>query len=885
MRALVILTACLFRLYPRAWRAAYAGECLSTFESSCRRVAARSRWAVVTHVCAEWVDLVKAAIGVRRGRSPVTTVRRVASPAGGRPPLMRDVRSAVRSLVATPAHTATAVLTLALGIGANAGLYSVLDSLLFRPVPFAHGDRLVEILNYSERGQVSFPGMSQALIEDWRRQTDLFDRVEGFDTDFAIFEGGQGVEVTDMALVTPGLLSMLGVPPLQGRVFSEADAVAAAPGDAVIVSERVWRSKFGARPDLVGATLTINQRLVQVVGIMPATFHFPYRSIEMWMVAGRVKLQVIARAAPGVGPEAVTAEVRARGARLQTASGGEAGVSAMASMRAGSDPRRNRMLQVLAGAVAFLLLIVCANLANLSLSRALARTREAGIRAALGASRLDLAREAIAEQLVVGVAGAAAAVLVAAAIVGLADATLPPALTLDSLNPIDLDGRVFAIIAAAGLLTPLVFGGPAVWLRARSEVASALASGSRGATSTRTAIRWRNAMVVVEVTLALVLLVGAALMGRSLVALVSIDRGFDTNGLVALRLGLPAARYADVQQRDEFSDRLVAQIRQTGQVSAVTVGHVPPNPAGSSFGRFEFAHRPGEQTEPMVVPSYRVYPDYFDQIGLRLVEGRPFAEGEPSSSAIVSESFARKYWPNGSAVGGQFRFTGATAWRTVVGVSTEVRQLQLDDEDGSFEFFAPLRTPVGATPARRPGSAIIADHRTFVARSADPEAALAMMRRLARAIDPTVVVWTAGSVDEAFTAAVAQPRLVLAVLAWLGVMGLVLAAAGIYGVLSYLVTLRLREFGIRVALGAKPTGVFRLILGYGLRLTAVGLCAGAVAAVFLVRVMQSLLYDVQPSDPIALGAVVVLLVGVAVLACWRPARRAMRVDPVSLLRD
>lgn len=890
LRLMLVVTSMTLRLYPVRWRQAWAAECQKAFAESCRNVALRrGAMAMLRHAVKEWMDLVKSAFRPSQLTQHPRLPRNGPRHRGRR--LGSDVRQAIRSLHATPIHTAIAISTLALGIGANAGLFSVLDSLLFRPVPFAQADRLVELYNFSIKGGVQFPGYSRDLLYQWHQQTDLFDRVEAYDTDFAVFDGIDGAEIVDMAVVTPGLFPMLGVAPLQGRVFTEGDGRDGSD-QRVLISERVWRERFGARADLVGSTLRINGRLHDVIGIMPSSFLFPYRGTEMWTprdpatMAARTTMLPLARLAEGVTVAAATTEVRARGERLQIASGGGAGVTAALTVRTQRDARQTRLLQVLGAGVAFLLLIVCANLANLSLSKALSRVRDVAVRSALGASRGDLIREAAAEHMVLGVAGAVLGLGVASMVVTVANQILPPALTANSLNPIDLDGRTLAVAVLAGILTPLLFGLPSAILGSRVDVTTALTQQSRSMTGSRSASRWRNVLVVSEVTLAMVLLVGAALMGRSVHALVSVDRGFDTEGLVRLRVGLPADRYADPPLRDTFSEDLIDAVRRLPNVSAATAGHVPPSPSGASYGTIEFGHST-QTAEDVTVPSYRVWPDYFDRIGLRLIEGRPFETNESVDSVIVSESFARKFWPNGTPIGGTFRFTGSPRWKTIVGVSTEVRQMDTDDVDGAFEWFVPLRTPPGAPAQRRNASVAIIEQRNFVARAGDTVPTLDAMKRAVRQLDPSVIILHAfsGTVEDAFTDAVAQPRLVLTVLAILAGLGLLLAAAGLYGVLSYLVTLRMREFGVRLALGARPESVFRLIVRYGVALTGVGLLVGGVAAVFLVRLMQSVLYEVEPSDPFALSAVALVLVATAVAACWRPARRAMRVDPVSLLRE
>lgn len=897
MRILLWTTTLMLRAYPARFREAWAGECLQTFRESCAAIAeSRGPIALLRHAIAEWIDMLRGAIRQRRrtgtgGLQPAAPRK----PHRGTGFLLRDLRTAFRSLRAAPAHTALALVTLALGIGANAGLFSVLDSLLFRPVPFSDAHRLTELFNYSIKGGVQFPGFNRALLREWGTQTDLFDRIEAHAHDFAVFSGAEGTEAVDLVYVTPGLLPMLGVAPLQGRLFGDGDGRDGTDA-RVLLSEQVWRERFGARPDIVGSIVHINGRAHDVVGIMPASFLFPSRGTDMWMprdptsppasMTDRTTMVALARVAPGVSMDHVSSEVRARGERLQEATGGGSGVTALTVDRSDRDSTQTRMLQVLGGAVGFLLLIVCANLASLSLSKAIGRARDVAVRSALGASRRDLLREFFVEHMLLGLTGAMLGLAVAWAIVEIANQNIPIGMMTQSLNPIDLDSRTVIVAMAAGLLTPLLFGLPTAILGSRADMSAALTQQSRSTTGSRTASRSRNTLVITEVTLAVVLLVGAALMGRSLYTLVSVDRGFSTEGLVRLRVGLPGGRYADATARDLWTESVLESLRRLPGVTAATAGHLPPSPSGNNRGTLEFGHS-SQVAESVSVPQYRVWPDYFDQVGLRLVEGRPFTAYEPSTSTIVSESFARTFWPEGSAVGGTFRFTGSAAWRTVVGVATEVRQMATDDADGAFEWFIPLRTPPGVTPPRRPGAAVIVDDRNFIVRTADMPATLETMKRAVRDIDPSVIVMHAfsGSVDDAFAKAVAQPRLVLVVLALLAAAGLLLAAAGLYGVLSHLVSARMREFGVRVALGARPASVFGLILRYGISLTIAGLAAGALAAVFLVRVMQSVLYEVEPSDPLALAAVTLVLAVTALAACWRPARRAMCVDPVTLLRE
>jgi predicted permease len=886
------------RLLPREIRATFGDDLHATYIDSCDAAYARGGGrALLMEAPRELTDLARAAVRSRAGSSARVTVP------GPRPPqekgqsmlrtLAHDLRLAIRSLAATRLTTAIALLTLALGIGITTAAFSVLDSVLFRAMPFPESHRLVEIWNLIEKSQVSHPRISRALLADWRTQTDLFDAVEGYEIESVIWRGPRGSEMISAAYVTPGLFSLLGAIPIEGRIFAEGDGRQGTER-RVVVSERFWREQLARSADAVGSTLAINQQPHTVVGILPATFRFPNEPQLMWLPVDveqppaahqRIFLTAFARRAQGTTPELVREQVRSRGAALHEASGGKPGTTA--SLREGRfvDRRDRQSLLVLGGAVGFLLLIVCANVANLSLSRMLARARDVAVRSALGASRRALVRETLIEQTVLGMTGAALGLLVAYATLAMAVASLPSTMFFGSLNEIDVDGRALAFTMAVGMLAALVFGLPPALIASRPAVVEVLRRETRSTAGSAGARRLRSVLVIAEVTVALVLLVGAALMARSFIKLQAVDRGFDTSPLVALRVGLPSVGYLDRHARDRFTDELIASFRGLPGVRSVTAGSVPPDASIISFGRIEVAAG-SEPSGQLIIPIHEAWPNYFETVGIPLKEGRGFTETEPASSVIVSESFARTFWPDRSAVGQQVRFTsGATTWRTVVGVAGEVRQLNLDDMHGAFEWYQPLRTPPGTPPETAAGVEAIVDYRTFVVNADDPAAIVGRSREMVHAVDDTVVIWEVDRVDHLFAEAVARPRVVLIMMGVLAGLGLVLAAAGIYGVLSYLVAQRRREIGIRMALGARPESIRGLILKSGLLLTAVGLVVGIGLALALARVMQTLLYEVETTDPVAMATVSLVLLITAALAAWRPARQAMRVDPLTLLRE
>jgi putative ABC transport system permease protein len=862
---------------------------------------------------AEIADIVRTAV---RGRLGVITVV-----TGGRPPgrdrdprgwtgvrLTADLRLALRHLRAAKLPAAIALVTLALGIGVTSAVFSILDAMVLRPAPFAHADRLVEIWNLQTRSGVSHPGFSRALLREWRAQSDLFDAFEGYDVTTLVDERPEGAEMMTGVVVTPELPSMLGMPPLRGRLFTDdrrrqagsSDPALHAPAwpdaDAILISERLWRERWHGRAEALGASLRLSGRTYTIAGIMPAAFRFPNDRVDFWLptnvTAASVspavpsRLVAFARLRPGV-PEAQAAEaVRARGGGLARAIENEPDRTAMLHFVGRNTDRTLRTsLFVLAGAAVFLLLIVCANLASLSLSRALERARDNAVRASCGASRADLVRALLVEHLLLGAAGVAAGLVVAAATLDLTVALLPDSARLSGMNAIDLDARALAFTGVIGMGATVLFGLPPAWLASRPRLLALMRHESRSATGSRAARRLRHLLVTAEVTLAIVLLVGAALMARSFVKLQQVDRGFDTRGLVRLRVGLPRAGYADPSAQDQFADAMVRGTRRLDRVQAATSGAVPPEATAVHFGLLELDARPGELLEGLTIPAYTVWPNYFTSLGIPIVAGRAFAEGEPLDSLVLSESAARRFWPGESAIGRRLRFEGGR-WLNVVGVAGEVRQLRLDDREGSFEFYYPQQRPASAGPppfAR--GTGAIVTYLTFVARSGTPEATLASMRRLAHDIDPRVVVWRADVVDRLFGEAVARPRLVLLLMSVFGGVGLVLAAAGIYGVLSYLVVQRRREIGVRLALGAEPVGIATLVLRQALTLAVAGVVLGIGLSFLLLRIMRALLYEVEPTDPLSLAAVSTLLLFVALVAAWPPARRARRIDPASMLRE
>jgi putative ABC transport system permease protein len=696
--------------------------------------------------------------------------------------------------------------------------------------------------------------------------------------------------------VTPGLFPALGVTPQRGRLFDASDGE---PGrDAlVIISNTLWRQRFGASDGAIGQTVTLNDRPFTVVGVMPRRFRFPASQQMVWLPSparpdARSRQESLALLANGVSAPAAQARLDTLSESLAKERPRPAGwwVKIMPPRGTSLNPPTRRALQVLTVAVVIVLLIACANLANLGVAQALARRRELAVRAALGASRWRLVRELLAEHLLLGAIGGAVGLALAFWGVGLAIAVAPSELTVWTANEIRIDTRSLAFTAVATLTSALLFGMLPAWRASRADAGDALKSRTAGAAAAHGRIR--GALVVVEVALSVVLLTGAALLIRSFVKLAQLDPGFDPRGLVSVSMEVPTDRYPAGAARRAFFDRVVHRVRGVPGVTAVTVANGVPTAGGNiHFGELEID---GKGTTPgeIVLPNAVVDFDYFDTLGIPIVAGRGLAEGDTAMTCVVGQSFARQLADGGNAVGTRFRLGAKTDWYTVVGVAGEVRQSRMMERNSLFEIYTPLWRPVSpqATPPPTAATRAAAGARSFVSLRvlvrAQPGSAIAgPVKAAVWTVDPSQAVGEIQPVDEILAISLAQDRFATVLMATFALLALVLAAAGLYAVLSQLVAQRRQEIGIRMALGAATGDVARLIVGRGVGLTAIGLAAGLATAWAAARFLGSQLYDVAPHDAASFTVVPMALLAIALLASWLPARRALSVDPATVLRS
>jgi putative ABC transport system permease protein len=800
--------------------------------------------------------------------------------------LRRDLRHALRGLRRNPGYAAIAILTLTLGIGANAAMFTVVNAVVLRPLPYAEPSRLV-VLKYA-RGTTVAP----ATFHDWVDDARSFERTALAEVWSPNLTGGDRPETLAGIRVSASMIPLLGVPPLLGRTF-RADEEHAGRNRVAVLRYDYWQQRFGGDRGVIGRRVVLEGEPYTIIGVMPRGYRFvPFWASDANIAAPLVlddrttdrdisSLRAFARLRPGTTLERADAELSTIGRRLVRARAGEDTTLAPVLLQSLVTGGVDRPLLVLLGAVGFVLLLACANVAHLQLVRAASREREFALRTALGGSRGRLVQQSLVESLLLAVAGGVGGLTLAYAGVRLLVVLAPP--SLPRLDAIAVDGYVLAFVAAVTLFTAALFGVTPALATARTNLGGVLRDGAKG--SAASGGRTRSALVVSEFATALLLLAGAGLMVRSFAALLAVDAGYDRRNLLSMQVSVRGTRHDGAGQRDAFFHALVEQAATLpGVQSASATNHLPLHGDHWTLG-FSIEGRPDPVTGNRPSALFRVVrPGYFRTMRIALLDGRDIGPQDEAAGArvvVVNRSMARRQWPNASPIGQRLTLDDPTrgpSWFTVVGVVGDVRQDSWDRASADEMYFTSLAAP--RSDLFEPSTM------TLVVRTTSDAASLTRsVEGLVHALDADAPVSDVITMEQAVDEQLAEPRFYLLLFSAFAGVALTLAAVGVYGVMSYAAAHRAREMGIRLALGARPTDPSRLVLRDGMRLAAVGSIIGLVATVVGSRALRSLLYDVSPLDPITLGIATLVLGGVAAGACWGPAWRASRIDPATALRS
>jgi putative ABC transport system permease protein len=816
---------------------------------------------------------------------------------------MNDIRYALRTLARSPGFAIIAVLTLALGIGINSAIFSAVDAVMLRPLPYPSAHRILslwEVVTRERPAALSSSGASvggkvepqrftvaHANLIDYRRQSHAFSAMAGFSLAGRNLTGSAAPERIFGEHVTEEYFDVLRIYPAQGRAFLPAEQQPA-NSRVVILTHELWRERFGADPHLLGSSLLLDGQPYQVVGIMPAGFHPPSQfgfterlsflvpladPPAMLTAHGDHELNAMARLKDGASIEQARAEISAISKRLVEAyPDSNRGIEAAMAPLADDIIRNVRTsLVVLLAAVGAILLIACTNLANLLLVRAVGRRREISIRYALGASRARIVRELATHSAVLALFGCAAGLLLGRWMIELLLRLAPS--NLPRLGTAGMDGRVMAFTVLLSLGACLLFGILPALKASKASAAESLKSSERNLTA-RSVMHWRNALMVAEIALSMLLLVGAGLLLKSFVLLSGVDLGFETEHVLAMNINLPEKIYATPDQRFSFFDDLAARVGHLPGVQSV--GFANRFPLRGGWGGSMQILTPHGTVQPDV-DLQAVNPGYFQTLGISLVRGRLFTPADRTGApnvAVINTAFARRYLPGDDALGRAMRRNPASPWITIVGVVSDIRRAGKLQEIRPQAYLPAAQTHL--YPVR------LAD---FAVRTAgDPRALAAVIQTQVWAIDKDQPVTNVKTLGEVVSQSLEQRRFQMVLLVLFAALALVLALVGIYGVISYAVAQRTAEIGIRIALGARRGDILGLVLKQGLLLLALGIALGAAGAYALSRYLAGMLFSVRPTDPLTYAAVALLMAAVAVAASYIPAHRATRVDPMVALR-
>jgi len=797
--------------------------------------------------------------------------------------MIQDLRFGIRMLLKKPGFTAAALIALALGIGANTAIFSVINGVFLRPLAYHEPDRLMML--WEKLPRANEVEISANDFEEYEKRNPVFEQIGAAENvNFNLTGGSEPIHVDGQA-ATASLFPLLGVNPLLGRIFTPEEDQANAP--VVVLSHRLWQSQFAGNSAILNQAIRLNDKSYTVIGVMPPEFQYPPpvrqgnipsdlwvpRSLANETNRNSHNLKTIGRLKTGVTyAQAHTALEAMMQQRQQDNPKDHTGIRLNPiPLPAQVGSQIKLAVQVLWAAVMFVLLIACANVANLLLSLASARQKEFALRAALGAGRLRIVRQLLTESILLSWLGGGLGLLLAYGMLKVFH--VYGASQLPRIEQITLDNRVLIFSATLSLLTGIVFGLAPALQAARNDLNQTLKEGGRKGSGVGSQ-RLRNLLIVVEVALSLILLVGAGLMIKSFWRLQQIDPGFNPNNLLTLEISLPEAKYAEPQQRAAFAQTAMERLSTLPGVQAAAFINHPPFSNRFGINEFKIEGKLDAQSinDARLAGQRSITPDYFRAMGIPLLQGRVFSEADGLNAplvAVISQTFASKFFPNENPLGQ--RLNNGADWFTIVGVVGEVKHGGLDSELSphvylSYAQASPLRT------------------RVVVRTNNEPLSYVAAVRKQIQAADSELPMYEVFTMNQLIEQSVAQRRFNLLLLGVFAVVALLLAAVGIYGVMSYATAQRTNEIGLRMALGASRSAVYQLILGQGMRVVAIGLLTGLIGAFALTRWMETLLFEVRATDPLTYVIIAVLLFAVALFACFVPARRATKTDPMIALR-
>jgi putative ABC transport system permease protein len=803
--------------------------------------------------------------------------------------LWQDLRYSTRMWLKEPGFTLTAIFTLALGIAANSTVYSLADALILRPFNFPHQQRITMVWEKNKLAGYDHGAVAAGNFSDWLEQNQTFEQLAAIDRRFFVLTGEHQPERYSGYGVSPNFFDTLGVRAAIGRTFQHGDDEQV-HDQVVVLKHSLWQRRFGSDPNIVGKRLTLNGKAFTVIGVMPPEFNFPPNVGELWSPiafdeeAKRKRdvhyLEVVGLLKPGVSIAQADVDLNVISRRAQQLfPESNVGLTAnVVDMNEDFARHAEWYISVLVGTVAFVLLIACANVANMLLGCALARQKEIAVRLALGASRWRMFRQMLTESLLLALAGGVAGLLLSIWAIKLLRDGMPEdfAKLIPGFGHLGVNRAVFMFSLAVSMLTGIVFGSVPAWQASRSNINSILKEGMKNHSFGGSRHRFRSVLVVAEVALSLILLIGAGLMIRSFMAMLRDDIGFNPYQVLSFQIGLPEETYPREKCRG-FYEQLLKRLESLPGVVAAGAIDILPMSGGGANVSFEVVGRaPFEKNKKPLVNMYVVTPGYFKAIDVQLRRGRDFSPGDnerASGVAIVNEVFARRFFQNQEVIGQKVKLSaGADEPLEIIGVIGDIKNNGLDRLPSLSFYISHAQYP-------QSGMGIVVRSR------ADPKALAAAARNELMALDPTQPIFNLKTMEQMIHERTSPQRIMTVMMAMLAGIALVLATVGIYAVMYYVVSQRTYEVGVRLTLGAQRRDILRLITGQGLKLILIGLVLGTAGALALTRIMSPLLYGITATDLQTFIFIPVLLTSVAMLACWIPSRRAAKVDPIVALRS